>query len=71
MLGTSPGVPDVVRVYEDDRPLVVAAGAGVAQHRPRFEPATLDIRAERLEELSAAFAPAAFFSRRSAHEDLA
>jgi hypothetical protein len=50
---------------------VVAAGAGVVQHGLRCEPATLDIRAERIEELSAAIAPAAFFFRRSTHEDLA
>ena len=69
--GCNAGIPDVVRVYEDDWPLVVAAGAGVAQHRGRCEPAMLDLRAERLEELCATFAAAALFSWRGAHEDLA
>jgi hypothetical protein len=63
-------VPDVVRVDEYDRPLVVAAGAGVAQHRGRREPAPLDLGAEDLEELDAAPGAAAPLPRRSAHEDL-
>ena len=45
------GVPDVVRVDEDYRPLVVTPGAGVAQHDERREPTPLDLGAELLEEL--------------------
>ena len=35
VFGGYAGVPDVVREDEDDRPLLVAAGAGVTEHRQR------------------------------------
>jgi len=69
--GSDLRVPDVVGIDEDDRALVVATGAGVAQHGGRREPAPLELRPERLEELSATFATTALFSRGGAHEDLA
>jgi hypothetical protein len=64
------GVPDIVRVDEDYRPLVVAARAGVAQHRGRRQAAPLDLRAEGLEELAAALGAAAALPRCRAHEEL-
>ena len=70
VLGSNAGVPDVVGVDEDDRPLVVAAGADVAQHGGWWEPAPLDLGPERLEELAAAFRAAASLPRRGAHENL-
>ena len=71
VLGCNARVPHVVGVDEDDGTLMVAAGAGVAQHGGRREPAPLELRPERLEELSATFATTALFSRGGAHEDLA
>ena len=70
VLGSNAGVPDVVGVDEDDRALVVAAGAGVAQHGGRREAAPLGLSPERLEELSAAFRAAASRPRRGANENL-
>lgn len=64
------GVPDVVGVDEDDGALVVAACTDVAQHRRGREPAPLDLRPERVEELVAAFGAAAPLSRGGAHEDM-
>ena len=70
VFGRHAGVPDVVRVDEDHRPFVVAARAGVAQHRGRRQPAPLDLSAEGLEELAAALRAAASLARRGANEDL-
>ncbi len=63
-------VPDVVRVDKDDRTLVVAAAAGIAQHGGGREPAPLDLRPEHLEEFGSALRAAAPLSWRGAHEDL-
>ena len=65
-----PSVPDVVRVDEDDRPLMVTSGADIAQHDGRGEPAPLNLRPEHLEELGAALRAAASLPRRGAHVDL-
>jgi hypothetical protein len=57
-------------VDEDDRSFVVAARAGVAQHRGRPQAAPLDLGAESLEELAAALGAAAALPGCRAHEDL-
>ena len=63
-------VPDVVRVNKDDRTLVVAAGASIAQHGGGQEPAPLDLLPEHLEEFGPALRAAAPLPWRGAHEDL-
>ena len=65
-----PSVPDVVRVDEDDRPLVVTSRASVAQHYQRREPTPLDLCPELLEEFAPAFRAAASLARCGAHEYL-
>jgi hypothetical protein len=70
VFGRNAGVPDVVGVDEDDRPLVVAARAGVAQHRVRRISAPLDLETERLKELAAALRAATVLAGGGAHEDL-
>ena len=69
ILQSNAGVPDVVGVDEDDRAIVVASGAGVAQHHGRRESMPLDLGPERPKEITAAFAAAAPLPRRSAHEN--
>ena len=64
------GVPNVVREDEDDRAFVVAARAGVAQHRGRRDIQPLDLLSEALQEFAAALRAAAALPRRGAHEDL-
>ena len=70
VLGSDARVPDVVWVDEDDRPFMVAAGAGVAQHGGRREPAPLDLPLERRKEFSAALGTAAALPRCGAHKNL-
>ncbi len=70
VFGGYAGVPDVVGEHEDDRPLLVAAGAGVAQNGRRREPQTDDLFPEPLEELATTFGPAPTLPGRGADEDL-
>ncbi len=70
VLRTNAGVPDVVWVDEDDRPLMVAAGAGVAHYDGGREPEPLDLSPELLQEFDSALRAAAPVSGRGAHEDL-
>ena len=70
VVGRDAGIPDIVGVDEDDRPLVVAARAGVTQHRGRRKPATLDLEAKRLQQLATPLRAAAALAGGGAHEDL-
>src|SRR5215210_1910654 len=71
VLGCYTGVPDVVGVDEDDRPFLVAAGAGVAEHGGWRYAEHLNLVSEHLEEFAATLRAAATLARRGAHEDLA
>jgi hypothetical protein len=64
-------VPDVVRVDKDDRPLMVATGAGVEHYGGGREPEPLDLSPELLQEFDSALRAAAPLSGRGANEDLA
>ena len=70
VLGGYARVPDVVGVDKDHGALVVAAGARVAQHDVRGEPAALDLGPEQLDKLGPALLAAASLARGCAHEDL-
>ncbi len=70
VLGRYARVPDVIGIDEDHGALVVAAGARVAQHDVRREPAPLDLGPERLDELCPALFAAASLAGGSADEDL-
>ena len=64
------GVPNIVGEHEDDRPLLVSAGASVAQNgRRRKSPANY-LFPEPLEEFATAFGPTPALPGRGADEDL-
>src|SRR5215204_1508208 len=65
------GIPNVVRVDEDDRTFLVATGACVAEHGGRREAAPLYLVPEHREQFAAALGAAASVTRCGAHEDLA
>ena len=65
------GIPDVVGIDKDDRALLVAAGAGVAEHGGRGYAAPVHLFPERVEQLAATFGAAAPLAWCGAHEDLA
>ena len=64
------GIPDVIREDEDDRPLLVAAGASVAQNGRRRKSQADYLFPEPLEEFATAFGPAPTLPGRGADEDL-
>jgi len=65
------GIPDVVRVDEDDGTFLVTAGACVTEHGGRRYAAQLHLLPELLEQFAAPLRPAAPLTRRGANEDLA
>jgi hypothetical protein len=66
-----PCVPHVVGVDKHDRTLLVAAGAGVAEHGGRGYAAPVHLFPESVEQLAATFGAAAPLAWCGAHEDLA
>ena len=64
------GVPNIVGEHEDDRPLLVSAGASVAQNGRRRKSQADDLFPEPLEELATALGPTPTLPRRGADEDL-
>ncbi len=70
VFGGYASVPDVVGEHEDDRPLLVAASASVAQNGRRRKSQANDLFPKPLEELATAFGPAPTLPGRGADEDL-
>ncbi len=70
VFGLHAGVPDVVRKNEDDRALLVAAGADAAEYGRRRKAQAGDLLAELLQELAATLGSAPTLSRRGADKDL-
>ena len=70
VFGAYAGVPEVVGEHEDDRTLLVAAGASVTQNRRRRKSQTDYLFPEPLEEFATALGPAPALPGRGADEDL-
>ena len=70
VFGGYASVPDVVGEHEDDRPLLVAASASVAQNGRRRKSQANDLFPKPLEELATPFGPAPTLPGRGADEDL-
>ncbi len=70
VFGLHAGVPDIVRKNEDNRALLVTAGADVAEYGRRRKAQARDLLAELLQEFAAALGSAPALSRRGADEDL-
>jgi hypothetical protein len=70
VFGGYTGVPDVVGKHEDDRPLLVATSASVAQNGRRRQSQADYLFPEPLKEFATAFGPTPTLSRRGADEDL-
>src|SRR5215211_9056144 len=71
VLGYYAGVPDVVRVDEDDGTFLVTAGACVTEHGGWRYTAQFHLFLEHLEQFAASLRAAAPLTRRGANEDLA
>ena len=70
VFGGYAGIPDVVREDEDDRPLLVTAGAGIAKYTRRRQAPADDLFPEPLEKLATAFSSAPALPGSGANEDL-
>src|SRR5215208_1294620 len=71
VLGCYAGIPDVVRVAEDDGTLLVTAGACVTEHGGRRYAAQLHLFLEQRAQFAAPLGATASLTRRGANEDLA
>jgi hypothetical protein len=71
VLGCYAGIPDVIRVDEDDGTFLVTAGAGISEDGGRRYAAQFYLFLEHLEQFAAPLRAAASLARRGANEDLA